>query len=84
MKPTVIFDIEIYTNYLLVAFMNTVTLNIRHFEMFAGQPLDVKTLREVLQRYRLVSFNGIQFDLPLITMALKGLLASRSRLPRTG
>ena len=72
MKPTVIFDIEIYTNYLLVAFMNTVTLNIRHFEMFAGQPLDVKTLREVLQRYRLVSFNGIQFDLPLITMALKG------------
>ena len=72
MKPTVVFDIEIYVNYLLISFMNVATGNVRHFEMYPGQRLDVAPLRAILQKYRLISFNGIQFDLPLVTMALKG------------
>ncbi len=72
MKPTVVFDIEIYVNYMLIAFMNVATGNVRHFEMFPGQRLDAEPLREILKKYQLVSFNGIQFDLPLVTMALKG------------
>jgi hypothetical protein len=71
-KPTVVFDIEIYVNYLLISFMNVATGNVRHFEMYPGQRLNTEPLRAILQKYRLVSFNGIQFDLPLLTMALKG------------
>lgn len=71
-KPTVVFDIEIYVNYLLVSFMNVATGNVRHFEMYPGKPLDVEPIRAILRQYRLVSFNGIQFDLPLVTLALNG------------
>ena len=70
MKPTAVFDIEIYVNYLLVSFMNVATGNVRHFEMYPGKVLDVEPIRAILRRYRLVSFNGIQFDLPLVTLAL--------------
>lgn len=72
MKPTLIFDIEIYRNYFLIMFRNVETGNVRAFEMYDGQELDITTLRKILSKYRLVSFNGTSFDLPLISMALKG------------
>lgn len=72
MKPTLIFDIEIYSNYLLVSFLNADTGNVRHLEAFDGKALDTPTLRLILQRYRLVSFNGNNFDMPLIGAALAG------------
>ena len=71
-KPVLVFDTEVYRDYFLVSFLNVATGNIRHFEMFEGQPLDIPTLRAVLLRHRLVSFNGNKFDLPLITLALGG------------
>ena len=52
--------------------MNIATGKVRHFEMFAGHPLEVKGVRQILAKYRLVSFNGINFDLPLLTLALGG------------
>lgn len=71
-KPTLVYDIEVYRDYFLIAFLNVDTGGIRHFEMFEGQPLDVATIRAILKRYRLVSFNGNNFDLPLVTLALGG------------
>lgn len=71
-KPVAIYDIEIYVNYLLISFLNVATGNVRHFEMYPGSKLDVETLRAILRKFLLVSFNGIQFDLPLLTMALSG------------
>lgn len=72
MKPTLIFDIEIYRDYFLVSFLNATTGNVRHLEAFDGKPFDLGTLRAILQRYRLVSFNGNNFDLPLLGAALHG------------
>lgn len=72
MKPTLIFDIELYQDYLLVSFLNAETGNVRHLEAFDGQRLDTITLRSILHRYRLVSFNGNNFDLPIISAALAG------------
>lgn len=69
---TLVYDIEIYSNYLLVSFLNVDTGNVRHLEAFDGQPLDIKTLRAILQRYRLVSFNGNNFDMPIIAAAIRG------------
>ena len=70
MKPTLIFDIEIYRNYLLVSFLNVATGNVRHLEAHGSQTLDTATLRAILRSYRLVSFNGNHFDMPLIAAAL--------------
>lgn len=71
-KTTLLFDIETYRDYFLVAFLNADTGSVRHFEMYEGQALDIKTLRQILAKYRLVSFNGNSFDLPLLTLALGG------------
>lgn len=70
MKQTLIYDIEIYRNYLLISFLNADTGNVRHLEATDSEGLDVTILRAILQRYRLVSFNGNHFDLPLIAAAL--------------
>lgn len=72
MKPTLIFDTEVYRDYFLLKFMNAETGNERDFEMYTGQPLDRVTIRKILQQYRLVSFNGNNFDLPIIAVALSG------------
>lgn len=75
-KPTVICDIELYRNYLLIGFRNVATGNVRHIEVFGeGDKLsadDTKTLRGVFERYRTVTFNGNNYDIPMISAALKG------------
>jgi len=69
---TLIFDTEVYKDYFLVSFLNPDTGNVRHFELYDGNPLDVKTLRSIFHKYRVVSFNGINFDMPLMAVALNG------------
>jgi hypothetical protein len=69
-KPTLIWDCEVYCDYFLASFLNVDTGNIRHFELFDGQPLDVQTLRAILGRYRLVGFNSTNFDLPVLSVAM--------------
>ncbi len=72
MKPTLIFDCEIYRDYFAVGFLNADTGNVRILEMYDGQPLDVATLRAILSKYRIVGFNSNGFDLPILEEALAG------------
>lgn len=71
-KPTLVFDLEVYRDYFLAAFLNVDTGNVRHFEMYSGQSFDIATVSKILKSYRLVSFNGNNFDLPILTAALQG------------
>lgn len=71
-KQTLIFDTEVYIDYFLLSFLNAETGNVREFEMFPGHPFDTETVRAIMSRYRIVSFNGNNFDVPLITEAVKG------------
>lgn len=72
MKEVLIADIECYVNYFLLAFRNVKTGNARAFEMFDGQPLDIQTIKEILNRYQIITFNGLNFDFPILTLALAG------------
>lgn len=72
MKPTLVFDTEVYRDYFLASFRNLETGNVRHFELFDGQPFDAKTVRTIVSKYRLVTFNGRNFDLPVLAVALRG------------
>ena len=72
MKPTLILDLEIYRDYFLAMFKNVDTGNVRAFEMYDGQAFDVDTVRAILKKYRLVTFNGLSFDMPLLMLALRG------------
>ena len=71
-KPIAIFDCEIYVNYFLAAFLNPLTGNVTNFEMYEDHPLDVDGIRRILANYTVVGFNSNNFDIPILTYALKG------------
>jgi len=69
-KPTLVLDTEVYRDYFLASFLNVDTGNVRHFECHADQALDVRTLQAILGRYRIVTFNGLNFDMPVLSVAM--------------
>lgn len=71
-KRTLVLDIEIYANYLLVQFKAIDSKVVRSFEMFDDQVLDGATIIAILRTYQIVTFNGQDFDLPILFFALKG------------
>lgn len=72
MKPIAILDTECYLNYWLCKFLNPETSRTVDFELYNGKCLDVPSIRNILEKYTLISFNGINYDLPMITYALAG------------
>jgi DNA polymerase elongation subunit (family B) len=72
MKPTAVFDCEIYRDYFLVAFKNLATGNVVCFERLPDQSIDADKIQRILAAYTLISFNGNHFDLPVLAMALTG------------
>ncbi|CAB5227071.1 hypothetical protein UFOVP1526_1, partial [uncultured Caudovirales phage] len=69
---TLILDTEVFWNYYLVAFRNVDTCKVTTFEMREGEKLDVATIKKILAGFRIVTFNGIHYDLPLLSLALEG------------
>ena len=53
-------------------FGNVATGNTRAFELFANHPLNMDTIRSIVAKFTLVSFNGNNFDMPLLSLALSG------------
>ena len=71
-KKAAVMDIECYRDYFLVMFKNLATGNTRHFELFEGQDLDILTLNKILRNYTILTFNGRNYDIPILTLALSG------------
>src|SRR5690606_32565536 len=73
-RPTVVFDIECYPNYFLIYFRNVETLKGKFFEAYPtlGLNLDIEGIQKIIHKYRLVSFNGNSYDVPMLTLALSG------------
>ncbi len=70
-KPTAVMDIECYSNYFLVKFKRVNTGAIREFEMFDGQVPNPAQIMGIVLKYRIVTFNGINYDMPMLTLALR-------------
>ena len=68
----IVLDTEIYSNFFLISFKQLETGNIRHFEMYEGHPLDKVGVATIMRNYTTISFNGLNFDLPIIQAALEG------------
>lgn len=79
-RPTAVFDIETYVDYFLVMFRRVDRDEPRAFEMYAGRPLDIETIRRVLCNHRLVSFNGRNYDILILALALAN--ATNAQLKR--
>jgi hypothetical protein len=74
---TLVCDTEVYANYFLVSFRNVITGNVRHFEKFDGNVLDIETVSKILHSSTIVTFNGNNFDLPILALALTGASCQR-------
>lgn len=72
MKTKIVLDLEVYSNYFLASFYNPETGKQYSVESFDGKPLDVAAIRKIMLSYTTVSFNGINFDLPVLQYALQG------------
>lgn len=65
-------DIETYPNYFLVQFLNQ-DGEYESFELHDfSEPLDVKALESKLRETTSITFNGNNYDIPIISLALKG------------
>lgn len=79
-RPTAVYDIECYPNYFLICFRNVVEAKSKSFEMYDGNPLDIEGIKRILRNYRVVSFNGNNYDSCMLALALAG--GSNSDLKR--
>lgn len=68
---TLILDTEVYPNFFYAAFLDADTGEEASVEVSAGETINLAKLRRLL-RNRLVTFNGIGFDLPVLRVALAG------------
>jgi DNA polymerase elongation subunit (family B) len=71
MTDKLFLDLECYPNYFLAKLMNDEG-RFREFETYEGQGLDVAKLRALLNSYTVVTFNGVNYDWPILSLALNG------------
>lgn len=67
-----VWDIECYPNYFLVAFKSLTSGKIVYFEADEKCSLDITKLNWVLQSFLLVDFNGNKYDVPIVSIAVNG------------
>lgn len=73
MKPKIVMDIEVYPNYFLAAFYNPASGKYRHFELTEDTNLDKDTIQKILDSCELVTFNGWNYDIPMLSAAMSGM-----------
>jgi hypothetical protein len=68
-----VWDIECYPNYFLVAFKSIDSGKIVYFEADGDMLcLDIPKLKWVMEKFCLISFNGLHYDAPIAALALAG------------
>lgn len=78
-RPTAVCDTECYRNYWSIAFREVDgSQRTRVFERLVDQPLDREGVLKLLRQWRIVTFNGVNYDIPMIALALQG--ASNEKL----
>lgn len=72
---TLILDVESYINYFLAAFKCIDSGKVIYFEDSPESSINTQWLAYVLHRFKIVTFNGRNYDIPIIQCALYGLKA---------
>lgn len=71
-KPQLIFDIECYPNYFLIAFRAAFSSKIIYFELAPKVQLDIPKLAWIVENFTLVGFYSEKYDIPMLHLALAG------------
>ena len=71
-RPEAELDIELFSNWLLVGITDSATGYQWDYQMTADHPLDIAAIEALCRHYTLVTFNGTNYDIPILTIALAG------------
>lgn len=72
MKPVYVFDTEVYSNYFLSSFKSVDTGELVEFEMTPDFRPDFSPMWKLMKDSIVVTFNGINFDMPLVALLMQG------------
>lgn len=71
-RPEAVMDIECYVNYFLVMFRDVERGRTKAFELYDGCELDRPGIARLLRQWRVVTFNGNSYDMPMLALAMSG------------
>jgi len=71
-RDRLVYDIECYENYFLIAFWSQTWKRVVYFELTPTHPLNIPKLKWIIENFTIVSFNGNQYDAPILALALAG------------
>lgn len=72
MRPEAELDIECFHNWFLVGITDKATGTEWDFQMVPGCPLDTASIASLLRHFTIVTFNGMNYDVPMLCLALTG------------
>ena len=71
-RPTAELDIECFHNWFLVGITDRATGMRWDYQMTLGTQLDIAAITSLLQHFTIVTFNGTNYDVPMLAYALTG------------
>lgn len=71
-RPRLACDTECFPNFWMIGFRDVETHKIVKIGMREGEELDRARIAQILRHHRIYTFNGINYDLPMIAYAMKG------------
>lgn len=71
-QEPLIYDIECYPNYFLIAFMGIYTHKVIYFELDETRKLNHTVFSWVWRNFPIISFNGKHYDEPMANIAIAG------------
>jgi hypothetical protein len=72
MRPEAELDIECFHNWFLVGITDRSTGIEWDFQMVPGTQLDIPSIQALLQAFTIITFNGQNYDVPMLCLALQG------------
>lgn len=72
MRPFATLDLECFHNWFLVGITDHETETRWDYQLYPGHPLDIDAVTQLCCHYTLVTFNGENYDIPMLTLALTG------------
>jgi hypothetical protein len=71
-RPEAALDIECFSNWFLIGFTDATTGTEWDFQLFPWTTLDVPAIETLLRHFTVVTFNGVNYDVPMLMLALAG------------
>ena len=70
-RPRLVADIECYTDFFCINFVEIDGSRRKYFEFYEGHPLDRQGIIRILTKFTIVTFNGNNYDVPMLRLALR-------------